>query len=372
MTPPTGTQHTEALGYTVAEYSDLERLEAEVLEPEPAPTVTVAPAKLPPPPSGQWEPPDQLPAPVTWVRRNADRRVDWAALFNNPPDGDDWLVEPFIARGRAHALVASAKTGKSLLTLWLAMHAATGKAPNGDPIEPVRVLYLDYEMTAEDVYERATDMGFTADDPRVDLLAQNFAYYLQPTLPPLNTDDGGLAVRALLDACTPDLVVFDTYSRVVTGKENDSETTQAFASFVGLELKRRGIAYLRLDHMGRDPLKGARGTSAKTEDVDVVWTLDRSADGLKLTRTHSRVKWIQEQVHLAELAEPLRWKPVDYGWHKDTKRVAALLDAIDVPLDWGRPKATKALREHDPAGKAPQAKAIADALKYRNRPEYDR
>jgi hypothetical protein len=56
--------------------------------------------------------------------------------------------------------------------------------------------------------------------------------------------------------------------------------------------KLKGVTYLRTDHSGKDTSKGQRGSSAKNDDVDLVWRLTRTdtkaGEGVRLERTHSR------------------------------------------------------------------------------------
>jgi len=51
---------------------------------------------------------------------------------------------------------------------------------------------------------------------------------------------------------------------------------------------------LRIDHAGKDMSKGARGTSAKNDDVDLVWQMTRSGDTVRLHATKKRHTWIKD------------------------------------------------------------------------------
>jgi hypothetical protein len=54
----------------------------------------------------------------------------------------------------------------------------------------------------------------------------------------------------------------------------------------GIVLKSDGRSLLRLDHTGKDPGKGQRGTSAKDGDVDVMFQFsDVDAHGFMTLRT---------------------------------------------------------------------------------------
>jgi hypothetical protein len=63
-----------------------------------------------------------------------------------------------------------------------------------------------------------------------------------------------------------------------------------------MALKAAGIAVIRTDHAGKDTSKGQRGSSAKNDDVDVVWALSRTDTGVILKRTHSRVPWVPTEL----------------------------------------------------------------------------
>lgn len=226
----------------------------------------------------------------------ARMRLECADFWTNDPTQKDWLIEPFLANGRAHALYASAKAGKS----YVALQAIAAACVPGHtswatvPGEPVTVLYLDYEMTEDDLRERLSIFGYGAGDDFSRL------HYVKASLlgADLDTKDGG---RALLDAALGwgvRLVVVDTMSRAVSGDENDADTVRKFYQHTGRLLKAHGIAWLRIDHAGKDGDKGQRGSSAKNDDVDVVWRLERLDAGARLTRTHSRVFWVDDEILL--------------------------------------------------------------------------
>ena len=112
-------------------------------------------------------------------------------------------------------------------------------------------------------------MGFGPGD------LEGLHYFSYPELRPFDTAGGGNDLLALLKEYEPGLVVIDTASRTITGKENENDTWAAFYKYTGMLLRSRGIAMVRIDHTGKDPSKGPRGASGKTADVDGVWILDR-------------------------------------------------------------------------------------------------
>ena len=55
---------------------------------------------------------------------------------------------------------------------------------------------------------------------------------------------------------------------------------------------------MRIDHAGKDLKKGARGTSAKNDDVDLVWQMTKVDGQLVLIRQKHRHTWIPERINL--------------------------------------------------------------------------
>jgi hypothetical protein len=282
--------------------------------------------------------------------------VNWSDFWQTDHAETDWLFEPILARGRGHAIFASRKTGKSLVTLWMAATLATGG-------EPVRVVYLDYEMTGADLDERLTDMGY---GPATDL--SRLRYALLPSLPPLDTPDGGAALLHIVaaeQAAHPrdDLaVIIDTTSRAVTGDENSADTIRAFYRWTGLGLKQRGVTWARLDHAGKDATRGQRGSSAKDDDVDIIWRLDKAEDGYALIREAARMGWVPEKTALRRHDDPLRFTAQLLFWPEGTKALADLLDKLGLPAEATRQVARKALTD---AGQTASTTVLAAAVKYR-------
>ena len=115
-------------------------------------------------------------------------------------------------------------------------------------------------------------MGYTPTD------LANFYYLSFPSIESLNTKLGGQSLCQLLDYFKPKLVFIDTFSRFVEGDENSSKVAQDFYEYAGRELKKRNIAYLRVDHVGKDVSKGARGSSAKVDYLDLIWVMSKTKE----------------------------------------------------------------------------------------------
>ena len=293
----------------------------------------------------------------------ADYLIDWGDFWNADLDEQEWLLEPLFARRRAHSLYAGAKTGKSYLVLAACAALATGRAfldhPAGGPVD---VLYVDYEMTLEDLRDRLSEYGYGAGD---DL--SHLHYALLPSLPPLDTEEGGLALLEAAQAVGAQFVVIDTLSRSVAGDENSADTMRAFYRHTGLLLKQNGIGWMRLDHAGKDGGKalGARGTSAKNDDVDIVVRLERTDAGQKLVATHRRMGWYPEVTLVSVTTGTdglVRFGGDGPSWPDGTKDCADDLDRLGAELDVSQNRAVELLRSE---GLGRRKETVRAALRFR-------
>lgn len=226
-------------------------------------------------------------------------RLDWYEAFATDFTKVEWLLGKFMERGQQVAIVGDGKVGKTLFVHEWLWRAVTGRPFLGDGRrDPLRVLYFDRENSLRDIVTRMEAFGAKPVD-----LQERFDYRRFPKFSG-GLDSAPLAIAELLaivEESRPDVVVLDTVSRFVEGKENDSDTWLQLYRRLHVPLKDRGIAGVRLDHMGKDTERGSRGSSAKSQDVDHVWELTRtdenpSRDGdievmatsLRMKRTHTR------------------------------------------------------------------------------------
>ncbi|MFF5972253.1 AAA family ATPase [Streptomyces sp. NPDC012769] len=210
--------------------------------------------------------------------------LDWGTFFATDFGSIQLLPGRLMAPGQQITIVGDGKAGKSLFTQDWMWRMATGQSFLGDkPQPPVRILYLDAENGQEQVQERFLSFGA---GPRN---MGELRYASFPPVRPLDTPGGGADLIALVKATAAELVVIDTVSRFISGPENDADTWLSLYRHTLLPLKRDRISSVRLDHRGKDSERGARGSSAKTQDVDHVWELSAHGGGaLTLKRTHTR------------------------------------------------------------------------------------
>ena len=260
------------------------------------------------------------------------------AFWTAQEEDQEFLIAPFIGRGRAHALFAAAKVGKSYIILQaFAAAAIPGHTSWAEtPTEPVKVLYLDYEMTEDDLRDRLETFGYGPQDD-----FSRFHYIKASMLgADLDTYEGGKALLEQALKWDVDLVVMDTMSRAVSGDENDADTVRKFYQHTGRVLKAHGIAWVRVDHAGKDGAKGQRGSSSKNDDVDVVWKLERTDNGAVLHLTHSRVFWMPQSIALENVEAGngaiTHKRSATGGWPSGTAEAARQWLDLGIPADASR------------------------------------
>lgn len=227
------------------------------------------------------------------------RRLDWAASFVKDFTEVDWLPGRFVERGQQVSLVADGKVGKSLFVLnWCMALALEWRFLGHTTGEAYRVLYFDRENSERDIITRARSLGLKTE--HLAALGERFDYRQFPQFDGTLDNPAAEAARqflAIVDETKPDVVIIDTASRFIGGKEDSSDTWLQLYQLIHEPLKARGIACIRLDHFGKDEGRGSRGSSAKSQDVDHVWEMTRKSAAevgssvvttLAMKRTHTR------------------------------------------------------------------------------------
>ena len=287
--------------------------------------------------------------------------IDWATFFESPPPKPDWLVFPLVQRGQHALLFSETKAGKSLLTLDLLSRACNGVQLDDSETSPMRVLYLDFENSQDDLRLRLDSLQASAKG------LTGLVYISFPSLPPLDTWEGGKELLNLVTKHKVDLVVIDTISRAVEGQENDAMTWHALYRHSLMRLQRLRVATLRLDHSGNRESAGPRGSTAKTSDVDAVWRLKHEKPGRRRTlkRTFTRRGVGPDEIVLSEQAAPLLHVLLEAKGDDQDKveQLCAQLDRLGVAPGAGRPTVAKALKE---AGIRASTTTLAQVVKTRN------
>ena len=231
-------------------------------------------------------------------------RVDWVDAFSSEWE-QEWFIPGFLAAGRGHSLYSDAGLGKSVLIRQACAELVTHRPVLGGKsfARPLKVVYFDHENSVlGDCVPHLKEMGFESQE------LENLVYLSFPAMGELDTPQGGLEFEMLLEYYQPDLVVMDTVSRTISQDENSNKTWLDFYRYAGGQLKKRKVAYLRLDHSGKVAGRGQRGGSAKKGDVDLVWHLSKTQDKDKLLLTceKSRVPVDRETIGVIRHTSPFK------------------------------------------------------------------
>jgi nicotinamide riboside kinase len=257
--------------------------------------------------------------------------VDLYELFTSSPYEEVWIASHLVPQGRMIALVGPAKSGKSLLALNCAAAIASGRHFLGKPTIQSTVLYIDQENIPHlDIKPRLEKMGYQWED-----LDEHLIYSSYGDFADFNTAKGANQLMDVIREHGVQVVIIDTISRVVTGKENDNDTWNDLHKHLERRLKDEGISLLRIDHTGKDTDKGPRGGSAKLGDVDMTLMVIPGVNAiLRLYVQNSRmmVNWTKAELQI--IKEPI----LDFAIREVLKetseerlqRLIALLDSKGV------------------------------------------
>ncbi|HEV2354665.1 MAG TPA: AAA family ATPase, partial [Puia sp.] len=266
--------------------------------------------------------------------------VNWSEAFKTQSDDVEWLVEDFIEASTLSAIYSAPGVGKSLLALEIAVDIVrSGKI----------VIYIDQENRVADTVERLSSFGVRPEE------LDRLLLYSFPSLPPLDSAEGGRHILALADTIQPALLIMDTLSRMVAGAENDADTYLSLYRNTLAPLKGRGIATLRLDHSGKNESAGQRGSSSKSGDIDVLWWLHRdgeSAFSLECQKSRSGHIPFGTIINLNREYDPLR-----HQWHVRVdiplsryEAVMRKMDEYGISPSLGRDAVRKILRDNNITG----------------------
>ena len=303
------------------------------------------------------------------------RPRNFRELFSRGPVQQEWSIWPFLPKGRTVALYGPAKAGKSTALLSAIVDACLGRQPYGNnevKQESVKVLYLDWEMSDDDLQERLETLGCSIEE--CDTLSENLHYVQFPGLPPLDTASGGLELLTYCLAHNINAVVVDVIARAVQGDENDAATIGNFYKHTAARLKANGISVLRVDHAGKKLGNGARGSSSKNDDVDIVYSISRrqGSNVRTIQRDLTRINWAPEKVivDLVELSDGSMRLQLKKSSSADRtvnfagiEALVSRLDELGIALTATYQEAYDGLVEGD--GKGRRKRDILAALKYR-------
>ena len=269
--------------------------------------------------------------------------IDWTTVHDIPES----IIDGFAIPGRWTAIAAKPKAGKSTLLVYVTVEVSLGRDPwTGDQLaEPVRVLYLDGEMGRLDLEQRVQDCGHEPD--------KLTHWHACDLLPKLDTIEGAARLLSTVDALGVELIAIDGLNSVISGDENDNRGWLDLYEGCIAELKRRGVAVVTADNLGKDTTRGPRGHSVKMDKADAIVNLIRTDTGARLNTSHRRTAAYPESLDLnAEGVHDDDPRTVRYrrssrpGWPAGTSEKAVELDQLGAPRSITKREARKLLEEH--------------------------
>lgn len=294
------------------------------------------------------------------------RLVDFATLGVETEE-PAYAIPRMLPEGSYVAFYSAAGLGKSLLVQEAAVAVATGGEFLGETCKQRRVLYLDMENPRSAIRDRMESLGV----PLTDDLTAWLHYSHLADWSALDSKAGGAMLLEAVDELGAEVVILDTTMRAIDGLEDKSDTFNGLYRHVVYGLKARNVAFLRLDHVGKDPEKGQRGSSAKEGAEDLTWQLEPGFgdDRYVLRRKKNRLGLEGTGViALHRLSDPLRHLVVTSDPAREDKieKAMIILDLAGAPLGIARRAAKAILTEHEPPLSI-RNDALGDALERRRR-----
>lgn len=283
------------------------------------------------------------------------RPINWLLL--DQIQAAEPVIPDLLNKGESGALIGAAGVGKTLFGLEIGVALARGEPVLGRPArEPITVMYLDRENSQAELAQRLRSIGYAP----AEMAGYRLLYFSFPDLPPLDTAMGGRMLALEVARFDPELIVFDSISRFVGGKEDAADTWQDLYNHTMVPLRRHNRTVLRLDHQGHDTSKGARGSSAKRDDVDVAWIMKRKGNDIELKLDKGRGLGHPDKIDLRRHIKPLRHLPVRMESKLDD--CVAAMETLGIRLEASRDDAAETLRDN---GYSYSNSVIGQALKSR-------
>lgn len=223
----------------------------------------------------------------------------------------NFLLNPWLREKSLTLVYAPRGVGKSWFSMTVALAAAGGFDPRSMgwsvPVSSLEteVLYLDAEMAGDDFAQRIKCLCEEVYLPeRLSILS---ADDLDGPLPSLATPEGRVLIEQAIDGYG--LVILDNVSTLWSGMgdQNAAESWDVAQTWL-LELRRRGHAVVLVDHSGKTPGRGARGTSRKEDIMDVCLELTRPDDADPEDGAVFTLKWTKKRGLFGSEFRDKRWR----------------------------------------------------------------
>ncbi|MGC6536084.1 MAG: AAA family ATPase [Candidatus Puniceispirillaceae bacterium] len=224
--------------------------------------------------------------------------------FNNLElPAKSYLVDPIIPCRGLVEIYSKTGVGKTTFALTLGIAVALGKPfLKWSVPSKKRVLYIDGEMSPQDMQERAQAAAqfFGVDVSDV----VDFRIINRDVNNGVLPDIGEVAGQNEFDAATKDadLIILDNLSTLrFTGRENEADSWSTVQRWL-LNMRGQGKTVIILHHAGKDGT--SRGTSRRHDALDTVIKLKRPPDYLQSEGAVFEVHFEKSRSFFGDAAEP--------------------------------------------------------------------
>lgn len=186
-------------------------------------------------------------------------------------NGDrNFLIDPYISPQSITQIIGFNGHGKTLWLMSLLWSASLGQDFGAGSVDkPLRVLYLDYELSATTITDRVDQMiGAIGDMPETMCI---WAASISDIDLDLNTGDGINNLRKLLDQTNPQVVVIDTVRSAWQGMEENSPASWVKVNQLCMAIRNTGRAVVFVHHRNKPSATGfgrEAGSTAQLKDLD--------------------------------------------------------------------------------------------------------
>jgi predicted ATP-dependent serine protease len=198
------------------------------------------------------------------------------------------LLAPWLMSESLIMIHAQTGVGKTHLTLNIAHSLATaGEFLGWQAPEPVTVLYIDGEMAKDDLQTRLKAItartGKQPDKGQLRILARSMQF--DGCMPNLFSEKGQSTFGTYFKDV--DVIIIDNLSSLVSGSnENEAEGWEPIQSWA-VQMRTQGKTIIFVHHAGKNGTQ--RGTSKRTDLMDIVIKLERRDDYIQEEGAHFRV-----------------------------------------------------------------------------------
>ncbi|MDA7569669.1 helicase RepA family protein, partial [Emcibacteraceae bacterium] len=195
----------------------------------------------------------------------------------------NFLIDGWLETDSHGILYAESQSFKSFITIHMAHCIATGKAFCGqDIIKSGPVVFVIGEGRGG-YYRRLK--------ATIDRHGETDDIYLIEAQPNISQNEQLQIVKNTVEELAPVLIVFDTFSALAIGSDENSNTDIAEVMARVRDTGRKvGASTIIVHHTGKDASRGSRGASAFSANADFIYKLVRQKDTLFTTLSADKMK----------------------------------------------------------------------------------